>query len=223
MTFTAPSSRVLAPSTDSRPALAVLALLGLCLGMCAGPAAAKQSDRSKPVNVNASSADATAQPNGTSHLKGHVEITQGTLKATGSHGTVYFDARSEVERVVLTGSPARVQQEDDNGNIMHGHAARIDYNVPGGIAILTGDASVKLQGRGSASGDRLVYNTRTSVMSAQSHGDNRVHLTFKPRQQAAASPAPKKTSRAAAAGGTHTPSPSPAGSAMQPAAARSTN
>jgi lipopolysaccharide export system protein LptA len=189
MTFTAPSSRATANTERRRaaPALIVALLLGALL--CAS-AAAKQSDRSQPVNVTARAADAAASPNGVSHLKGDVVITQGTLKITSDNGTIHFDAQSAVNRVVLTGS-AHIQQMDDNGNLMTGNADRIDYDIPKGVAILTGHAHVKQPGRGSASGDKLVYNTTTSVMSAQSHGDNRVHLTFKPKQQVPAKDAAK--------------------------------
>src|SRR5699024_7002767 len=136
-------------------------------------------DRHQPVEVSAKSADAMAKPNGVSHLKGDVVIEQGSLKATGASATIHFDANSEVSRVVLTGSPAHLRQVDDNGNLVKGHADNIDYNVPKGIATLTGNAYVKQAGRGSASGDTLVYNTTTSTMKADSKGDNRVHLTFK--------------------------------------------
>lgn len=196
MTSTAPLRR--ARTTESF--LLVIAAMALLLA-CALPRAAhaKQSDRSQPVKVSAKSADAMAKPNGTSHLKGDVVITQGTLKATGDSATIYFDANSRVSRVVLTGSPAHLRQIDDNGNLIKGHANSIDYNVPKGIATLTGDARIKQEGRGMASGDTLVYNTTRSTMTAQSHGDNRVHLIFQPKQ--ASSSAKSQPAPAASTGG----------------------
>lgn len=165
--------------------VAGLALAGLLSCAAAG---AKQSDRSQMVNIDANHFDASAQPNGISHMTGDVVITQGTLKATGDRGTVYFDGQSQVKRVVLSGA-AHIQQLDDHGNLMTGDAQTIDYNVPAGVAILTGNAHVKQAGRGSASGARLVYDTRSSTMHAEGSGDNRVHLTFRPRQQTAPSSA----------------------------------
>ncbi|NKZ39680.1 lipopolysaccharide transport periplasmic protein LptA [Oleiagrimonas citrea] len=195
-----------------RPAL--LALLGVLL--CA-TANAKQSDRSKPVNVDAKSADATAQPNGVSHIKGDVVITQGTLKATGNLATIHFDGQSQVKRVVLTGH-AHIQQLDDHDNLMTGNADSIDYNVPGGVAILTGSAHVKQAGRGSASGDRLVYDTKTSTMTAHSDGDNRVHLVFQAKQKPAKSAPPKPSAPATSASAATPPA---ASSTPAPAAAAS--
>ncbi|MDA3914038.1 lipopolysaccharide transport periplasmic protein LptA [Oleiagrimonas sp.] len=166
--------------SPSRPCVTLACCLVLAAGLLSVSAHAKQSDRSQPVNVSAQSADATASPNGISHLKGDVVITQGSLKATGDNGTIHFDSQSQVKRVVLTGK-AHIQQVDDNGNLMTGDADSISYDVAKGIAILTGHARVKQAGRGSASGDKLVYDTRNSTMTAQSSGDNRVHLIFKAR------------------------------------------
>lgn len=196
MTSTAPSRRATnSARRTGRARVACLALSGLLLCASAG---AKQSDRSQPVNVDAVSADATAQPNGVSHIKGDVVITQGSLKATSNLATVYFDGQSQVKRVVLTGH-AHIQQLDDSGNLMSGDADTIDYDVPAGIAILTGSAHVKQAGRGSASGDKLVYDTKTSTMTAQSSGDNRVHLTFKARQAPAVSSSDARPASAASA------------------------
>lgn len=193
----------------TEPCRVGIATLALFLA-CALPLAAqaKQSDRSQPVKVSAQSADAMAKPNGTSHLVGDVVISQGTLKATGASATIYFDANSRVNRVVLTGSPAHLRQIDDNGNLVKGHANNIDYNVPKGIATLTGDAYVKQAGRGMASGDTLIYNTTTSTMTARSNGDNRVHLTFQPRQEEAPAPASSANSASSApAAAASTPAP----------------
>ena len=193
MTSKAPTSPARA-GTSMRPAV-LLAIACLGLAAACGSARAKQSDRSQPVQATAKSADATATPNGVSHLKGDVVITQGTLKITSDDATIHFDGQSQVKRVVLDGK-AHIQQMDDNGNLMSGDAEHIDYDIPKGIAILEGHpARVKQAGRADVSAERLVYDTRTSQMSGQSQGDQRVHLTFKAQQQpaaAASAPAPAK-------------------------------
>ncbi|HET7359242.1 MAG TPA: lipopolysaccharide transport periplasmic protein LptA [Rhodanobacteraceae bacterium] len=159
-----------------------LAVLGAALLL---PVAAKQSDRQQQVFVTADHFDGMNAPNSVSHLRGHVVITQGTLKASGNTADVYFDADSGVSRVLLKGAPAHVQQMDDHGNLMTGSAATVDYQVAKDVAILTGNAQVKQKNRGEARGDKLVYNTRTSAMSGESGGDSRVHLIFQPKQPAA--------------------------------------
>lgn len=153
---------------------------------------ARQSDRDQPIKVTADQFDSQAKPNGVTHLKGHVIVVQGTLKVTSATATIYFDGNSKMRRVVFTGSPAHIQQMDDNGNLIKGHADTLDYDIPNGIATLTGDAWIEQQGRGSARGNVLIYNTQTSTMSASSKGDERVHLIFQPSKDTGTS-APAKS------------------------------
>ncbi|EIM02383.1 sugar transporter [Rhodanobacter thiooxydans] len=186
MTFMPPSRRA-----SARFALAVAAL-GL---LAAQPALARKSDRQQEMQVAAKNFDGFQKPNSVSTLTGNVVITQGTLKATGAQAKVYFDADTQISRVVITGSPAHLEQLDDNGNLMLGDAATLDYDNLKGIAVLSGNASVTQKGRGDARGDRLTYNTETSQMTGESAGDGMVHMTFKPKSQPAA-PAPARSSSA---------------------------
>ena len=176
----------------SARASCALALLGL---LVLAPAQAKQTDRDQPMNVDASHFDGFQKPNSVSTLTGNVVIPQGALKPTGAQAKVYFDADTQISRVVITGSPAHLEQLDDNGNLMLGDAATLDYDNLNGIAVLSGKASVTQKGRGEAHGDRLTYNTETSQMTGESAGDGLVHMTFKPKPKPAgpAAPAPAKS------------------------------
>jgi lipopolysaccharide export system protein LptA len=148
------------------------------------------------MQVNASHFDGFQKPNSVTTLSGNVVITQGTLKATGNLAKVYFDADTQISRVVITASPAHIEQLDDSGNLMQGNAASIDYDNIHGIAVLSGNASVTQKGRGEAHGDKLTYNTQTSQMTGDSGGDGLVRMTFLPRPQPAtpAAPAPAASS-----------------------------
>jgi lipopolysaccharide export system protein LptA len=174
-----------------------LALLGLGLATLQ-PALARQDDRQQPANITAKSFDATQQANGIIHYKGNVLLTQGTLKATGALATVYLDADNSVTRVVITGNQAHIEQLDDNGNLMQGNAATLDYDNVRQVAVLTGNATVSQKGRGSAKGDRLTYNTQTSQMTGESNGDGLVQMTFLPTPKPGAAspkaPAPSQSS-----------------------------
>ena len=195
----------------SRPASmrasAALVLLGLTV---LAPVRAKRTDRDQPMDVQASHFDGFRKPNSVTTLKGNVVITQGSLKATGDLAKVHFDANAEIDSVVLTGSPAHIQQLDDNGNLMQGEAATVDYKVAKDFAVLQGHASITQQGRGEAHGDRLTYNTQTSEMTGDSGGDGRVHMIFQPK------------TKPAGAAASNTAAPAPAGSAHAPAPATST-
>ena len=206
-----------------------LKLILLSAGLFAlQPALAKRSDRDKPADIVAKSFDGSQQDNGYIIYKGQVHITQGTLQATGDLARAYLDSDNNVTRVLLTGSPAHIQQLDDSGNLMQGEAATIAYDNVKGIAVLTGHAMVKQQGRGEAHGDKLTYNTGTSQMTGESHGDGLVHMIFKPKPKpagATAAPAPAAgmsapaSSTSAPAAGTPAPAssiPAPATSTRQP-------
>ncbi len=133
-------------------------------------------------------------------------LTQGTLKATGAQATVYLDADNQ--RHAGSSSPAvrrTIEQLDDNGNLMQGNAATLDYDNVKQIAVLTGNASVNQQGRGERDGDKLTYNTQTSQMTGESNGDGLVHMTF--QAQACRPAVPPRRRRA-------TSSPTAAGTAL---------
>lgn len=175
-----PLSRRAANSVKFALAVGALGLLAV------QPALAKKSDREQPMQVAAKHFDGFQKPNSVSTLTGSVVITQGTLKTTGSEAKVYLDGNSKISRVVVTGTPAHLQQLDDSGNLVLGDASTLDYDNIKGIAVLTGNASVDQKGRGQAHGDRLTYNTQTSQMTGESGGDGLVHLTFQPQDKPAA-------------------------------------
>lgn len=177
-------------------ALAV-ALLGLLVSQ---PALARTSDRQQQMHVTAHNFDGFQKPNSVTTLTGSVVITQGTLKVTGSKAKVYFDGNSQISRVVVTGSPAHLQQRDDNDNLVLGDANSLDYNNLKGIAVLTGNASVNQKGRGQARGDKLTYNTQTSQMTGESGGDGLVHITFQPHAKPAAMARPASRAGTPASG-----------------------
>jgi lipopolysaccharide export system protein LptA len=170
-----------------------IAALGL---LAIQPALARKSDRQQEMHVAAKHFDGFQKPNSVCTLTGNVVITQGTLKTTGAKARVYFDADTQISRVVITGTPAHLEQLDDSGNLILGDAATLDYDNLKGIAVLSGNASVKQKGRGEAHGDKLTYNTVTSQMTGDSAGDGLVHMTFKPQSKPAgtASPAPTRSS-----------------------------
>ncbi|HEV7777825.1 MAG TPA: lipopolysaccharide transport periplasmic protein LptA [Luteibacter sp.] len=188
-----------------------LALGLLMLGLAAmQPALAKQDDRNQIIHVTSKSFDGAQQPNSTSTLTGNVVVIQGTLKANSDKARIHFDADSQIDRIILDGAPAKIQQMGDDGNMMYGHASNIDYANEKGIATLTGDAYVQQQTKGDAHGDHLVYNTNDSTMQGTSNGDNQVVMTFQPKVKPVTAPA---TPAKPAAAGT----PAPATSAPAPA------
>src|SRR5690348_2688129 len=184
-------------------------LFAAMLAVC-GLAQAKQSDKNQPINIEAGHATASQQ-SGKIILTGGVKMDQGSFHADGAQATGYTDPddSSQWQRVVLTGSPSHFQQTQDNGTLVHGQAATIDYKVSENTVILTGNATVVQQGRGTFHGEKLVYNTDTGEIEGTAAAGGRVHITLQPRSK----PAP------ASAKSSSTSAPASAGSAAAAAAA----
>lgn len=176
MTSTPHSRRI---SASARLLLAALGLLA------AASVFAKQSDRDQPMDVHADSGNMFLKPNSVTTITGSVKIVQGTMKVTGAKADIYAGPDNAITRVVVTGSPAHIEQIDDSGNLMTGDAASLDYDNVKGIAVLTGTAVVKQKGRGEAHGDKLTYNTQTSEMVGESNGSNQLHMIFQPKKKPA--------------------------------------
>jgi lipopolysaccharide export system protein LptA len=165
---------------DPRSLKLPLAQLGLGQ-LILQPALAKQEDRNQPMNFSSKSMDGFNAPNTVTTLTGNVVATQGTMKLTGAVAKLYLDADTQVARAVVTGNLAHIEQLDDAGNLMQGDALQLDYDNINGIAVLTGNAVVRQQGRGEFHGDKLVYNTQTSLITGEAAGDGLVHGVILPK------------------------------------------
>lgn len=152
-------------------------------------ALARKTDREQIMNYDAKSIDAYDAPNSITTLTGSVKITQGSLLITGDLAKIYLDGNSKMSRIVVTGNAAHIQQLDESNQLMAGDAAKLDYDVTNGIAVLTTNAVVNQQCRGEFHGDKLAYYMDTSQITGDSGGDGLVHGAILPRQ-APATPLP---------------------------------
>jgi len=180
-------------------------LFAAMLAVC-GLGQAKQSDKNQPINIEAGHATASQQ-SGKIILTGGVKMDQGSFHADGAQATGYTDPddSSQWQRVVLTGSPSHFQQTQDNGTLVHGQAATIDYKVSENTVILTGNATVVQQGRGTFHGEKLVYNTDTGEIEGTAAAGGRVHITLQPRSKPAPASAKPAPAGAPASAATSTP------------------
>lgn len=151
-------------------------------------AIAKKADREQIMNYDAKSIDAYDAPNSITTLTGSVKITQGSLLITGDLAKIYLDGNSKMSRIVVTGNAAHIQQMDESNQLMAGDAAKLDYDVTNGIAVLTTKAVVNQQCRGEFHGDKLAYYMDTSQITGDSGGDGLVHGAIVPKQVASTPP-----------------------------------
>lgn len=211
-----PRSRRIRARTD-------LLVLFVAMLVACGTGQAKQSDKDQPIQLNATGHLIGSQQSGKIVITDNVTVDQGTFHASGDKATGYSDPKdtSQWQRVVLTGSPARFRQTQDNGTLVHGQAQTLDYRVSENTVILTGNASVVQQGRGSFQGQKLTYNTDTGEIEGTAAAGGHVHITLQPRSKpapASAKPAPAG-SPASAASAPSANAPSSAGSTAPPATA----
>jgi len=143
------------------------------------PAVARQGDRSQIVQSQQDALNGFYSPNSITTLTGHVLITQGSTKLSGNLATLYLGAAQELNRAVVTGKPAHIEQQNDNNELMTGDAAQLDYNNISGMVVLTGHAIVNQQGHGEIHGDKLTYNTQTY----QVIGQGNTRMTLLPKQK----------------------------------------
>lgn len=167
-----------------RPTAELICLLALTLP--AVGAQALQSDRNQPMEVSAIGSEMDLNT-GTYRLNGGVEIVQGSLRIEADTGEVHQPSDSaEVSRVVLQGSPARLEQALDNAaGHMRASARTIDYDRSADTVVLTGDVRIQ-EPRGTLTGERVTYNIAQGRVQGQSGGgDSRVRFVIPPRAREA--------------------------------------
>ena len=170
-------------------------LFAALLAACALPAHALSTDRDKPMDVSANYSrinQGSGGKPGTTYLRGDVRVVQGTMKANAAEATIRQDANGAIRNVVLTGSQARLEQQQDGGGLMTAQADRIEFDNASSVAELTGNVKVVQQGRGEFHGAHMTYNTNTGEMeSGNQDSGGRVHMIIQPKKAApAAQPEP---------------------------------
>ena len=174
------------PTSRIRSALPVLFAALLVPGV-AWP---KASDRNQPMTVDSSRQEGSLTgDNGMSRFTGNVVITQGTLEIHADSADVYQKS-GDIDRVVFVGKQATLKQQLDDGTWMNARADNLDYNVGTDVIVLTGNYMVQSD-RGTNTGQRMTYNTRTGDM--QSGGDGTRVRTVIPPKKPPATPAKPST------------------------------
>ena len=157
-------------------------LLAIALGaLCAGPTAARSTDRSQPMDIEAGHQSGTVDYSQPTILTGNVKIVQGTLHIDADRAVISFKD-GEASQAVLTGNQAVLKQQMDNGTPMTATADRIDYDMVADVVVLTGNYTVTTQ-RGSTSGQRLTYNLKSGQVDSGGENGGRVTMRILPKSQ----------------------------------------
>lgn len=196
-----PKPRRMRKRTETLPRALLLALLTVAPGVFA-----LGTDREQPMDLVADHAkinQGNGKVAGVTYLTGNVRISRGSMKATSAEATIYQhpasakdaqgkDISSAVQRVVLIGKPAHMEEIGKNGDLVTSTADKIDYNADTAIAELTGNVTVVQKGRSEFHGTHMTYDTNTGEMeSGDNTAANRVHMIIQPKS-ATAKPADAK-------------------------------
>lgn len=169
--------------------------------LCAPLAAhALSSDREQEMNISANYSriepDRSGNAPSVTILKGDVRISQGTLEARSDTATIEQaragtrdaqgnDIGGQISRVIMTGEPAHLEQQQDGGGMMRATARKIDYRLATHRVELSGDVVVNQQGRGEFRGAHMTYDTLTGTMESGAETGGRVHMRIEPRKKSA--------------------------------------
>lgn len=164
------------------PTLRASALVLIAVSVSAG-AWAKSSDRNQPIFLDSNNQEGVMDGNSTNVWTGNVTLKQGTLDITAQRAEL-TQRNGDPSKAVFTGSPVKLRQQQDDGTWMDATANRIEYDMSSEIITLIGNYTVKSP-RGSNSGQRMVYNTRTGNIKSGGDG-TRVRTVIQPKSAGAA-------------------------------------
>ncbi len=158
--------------------------LGLCatvaLTLIALPhlARAASADRQEPVDVNADTIDGSLADDGESVLSGSVRITQGSLQVQSETARVTRSG-GDLQKVLLEGAPATLEQMDDNGQPVKASARQIIYQPDSETIELLGGVVI-VQPQGNLTGERVNYHLGSGRIMAGGQG-GRVSMRMNPK------------------------------------------
>lgn len=152
--------------------------LALLLAGVASAAHARSDDRDQPFELDADRTEGFLTDDGQTTITGNVVARQGTLEIHADQAVITMRG-GDIARVVLTGAPATLFQEDDQGRPMDARALRIDYDLTTDQVEFTREVEID-QPRGSIRGERVFYDMTTSQVNAGEPG-GRVRMVIQPQ------------------------------------------
>lgn len=153
-------------------------ILALALLLASPLALAKSTDRNQPMDIESDSQSGVVTGDGTTVLSGNVVLTQGTLSINAARGEI-IRSNGELSKAIFTGKQVKMRQQLDDGSWMDAAADRIEYDLLKETVVFIGNYTISSP-RGSNSGQRMVYNTKSGNM--QSGGDGtRVRTVIQPK------------------------------------------
>ena len=175
--------------------LARLTILGIAF--IGNSVLALPDDRSKPIEIQADSAERDAKT-GVTTYSGNVDVQQGSIHIVASK-VVLNSANDKLTKIHAIGSPATYHQQlTGPSDVVDAQALNIYFDVSKNLITLEDGASLK-QNSGSIKGDRIEYDTKSERVKAQASraggNDNsrRVTVIIPPSTSDESAPSNNKT------------------------------
>ncbi len=128
---------------------------------------ALSTDKNQPIEIEADYAELRKNERVTVYT-GNVIVTQGSIRMWGDKLTVHYDENDDLKDAVLDGKPARFKQRPDGRDEdFEGEAIRMEYHARDERLHLIDKARLS-QGKSIFSGPLIVYDTKNSILTAQS-------------------------------------------------------
>lgn len=144
-------------------------------------AQAKTTDRTAPMDIESDRTDAMLGDDSDSILSGNVIITQGSLQVHADRAVIHRRA-GDITEITLTGAPATLKQQADNGEPMNARASQIVYTLSTDQVVLTGGVVIE-QPRGTLRGETIKYDLKTGRLDGGGDG-KRVQMRIMPKNAA---------------------------------------
>ena len=141
-------------------------------------ATALTDDSSKPINIQADSAEIN-DATGISTYRGNVKITQGSTILTGDI-IILETANKKVQKIISEGELSTFKQTTDDGRKINAEAEKMVYSITRNKIILTKNAKLTEAGNTFASDKITFYTDKEIVTAGSSSGNDRVNITVFP-------------------------------------------
>jgi len=159
------------------------ALFCLLLLLSSISAFALESDRSKPLKVQANKASLN-KTTGISTYSGNVIVKQGSLEIRAHQLKVYTKG-GKLQKMIAHGTPVTFQQRPDHKqqNIT-AKAQKMTFNAINNVTIFEQQAELR-QGDNAFNSNHIIYNLKNdTVVAGKQNGGGRVTITIQPDKPA---------------------------------------
>lgn len=149
--------------------------------LLATPAAlALSTDRDQPIHIEADLLEVDENAR-LSRYVGNVAMKQGSLEIQADQIVLHFDDSNNLQKMDITGNPAQLEQQSDNGNMISGSAQNMTYHEKDSLLEMRNNAEFR-NGEDLVESDHITVNTETNALQAGNADEKqRVRMLIQPR------------------------------------------